>query len=263
MQIVRPLTKRSKKGKLYTRPPDIQAAIAVALAQDLETLEIRAAKPEPRDPQYLPSEVLVHLVRNAIHRDEDRAYNKLLIFLLRRCMINLYKHIRDEQGFDASFVRDEVIGRLGELFGDDAGEAGADALDFYEIRFNRAFSKLRIDVVRAEAAKARSQEPLVEIEDVPEDESDDAILAKLSQALRFIYDPKEHVEIVELCRAIDALPTEEREAIVLRYVYGYEVESTNPAEVTVATRCNVSGRTIRSRLAAALARLRRFKEVPQ
>ncbi len=50
---------------------------------------------------------------------------------------------------------------------------------------------------------------------------------------------------------------------MLRHVFGYEVESINPAEITVAKVCKVSGRTIRSRLNAALARLRRLKEIPQ
>ncbi len=177
-------------------------------------------------------------------------------------MINMYKHVPDGLGFDASFVRDEVIGRLGELFGDDAGPASTAELDFYEIRFNRAFSKLRIDVVRAEAAKART-EPLLEIGEMSEDETDEVALARLSQAFHAPSDAEGYAEIAELCRAIDALPPEEREAVVLRHVFGYEVESINPAEITVAKVCKVSGRTIRSRLNAALARLRRLKEIPQ
>jgi len=260
--MVQPLTKRSKTGKLYFRPPEIEAAIAAALDQDLATLSTRAAISTVTDPQYLPSEVLVHLVRHALRHSGDRTYNTLLNLLLRRCMINMYKHVPDGLGFDASFVRDEVIGRLGELFGDDAGSAGTAELDFYEIRFNRAFSKLRIDVVRVEAAKA-STEPLLEIGEVSEDEIDEDALARLSQVFHSPSDPERYAEIAELCRAIDALPPEEREAVVLRYVYGYEVESTNPAEITVASLSEVSGRTIRNRLNKALARLRRLKEIPQ
>ncbi len=207
--MVQPLTKRSKTGKLYFRPPEIEAAIAAALDQDLATLSNRAAISKVADPQYLPSEVLVHLVRRALHHADDRACNTLLNLLFYRCMINMYKHVPDGLGFDASFVRDEVIGRLGELFGDDAGPASTAELDFYEIRFNRAFSKLRIDVVRAEAAKART-EPLLEIGEMSEDETDEVALARLSQAFHAPSDAEGYAEIAELCRAIDALPPEER-----------------------------------------------------
>src|SRR5688572_29961124 len=145
--MVQPLTKKSKNGKLYFRPPEIEAAIALALTQDLATLTTRTAISKTADPQYLPSEVLVHLIRHALRHADGRTYNTLLNLLFHRCMINMYKHVPKDQGFDAAFVREEVLGRLGELFGDDAGPAGTGELDFYEIRFNRAFSKLRIDVV--------------------------------------------------------------------------------------------------------------------
>lgn len=259
--MVQPLVKKSKKGKPYLRPPEIEAAIAAALKQDLATLSGRAAISKATNPQYLPSEVLVYLIRDALRRADERTYNTLLKLLIHRCMINMYKHVPENQGLDASFVREEVIGRLGELFGDDAGSATG-VLDFYEIRFNLAFSKLRIDVVREEAAKATAL-PLLEIEELSEDETDESVLARLSQAFHSPSDPHEQAEIAALCRAIDALAPEERDAVVLRYVYGYEVESTNPAEITVAKLCKVSGRTIRSRLKAALARLRRLKEIPQ
>lgn len=260
--MVQPLVKKSKKGKPYLRPPEIEAAIAAALDQDLATLSGRAAISKTTNPQYLRSEVLVYLIRDALRRADERAYNTLLNLLFHRCMINMYKHVPENQGFDASFVRDEVIGRLGELFGDDTGSASTGVLDFYEIRFNLAFSKVRIDVVREEAAKATAL-PLLEIEEVSEDETDEGVLARLSHAFHSPSEPHEHAEIAAVCRAIDALAPEERDAVVLRYVYGYEVESTNPAEITVAKLCKVSGRTIRSRLKAALARLRRLKEIPQ
>jgi DNA-directed RNA polymerase specialized sigma24 family protein len=261
--MVRALKKKTKSGKLYVHPPEIKAAIKIALTQDLATLAQRAAVRNPKDPQYLHSEVLVHVIRHAIRTGAANTYNTLLNVLFRRCMINLYTKVDGKQNFDANSAREEILGRLGELFADDGKTADRNDLDFYEIRFNRAFSKLRIDVVREHMAQAHREEPLPEIEESLESEFAPALLAKLSLASSSSTDPETHAEISELCRAMDSLPPEEREAVVLHHAYGYAVESTNPAETTVAKRCKVSGRTVRSRLAAAMVRLRRLKETPQ
>jgi hypothetical protein len=41
---------------------------------------------------------------------------------------------------------------------------------------------------------------------------------------------------------------------------GYEIESNDPKKTTAATKCRVSGRTIRARLAQAMAHLKKFTE---
>ena len=63
-----------------------------------------------------------------------------------------------------------------------------------------------------------------------------------------------------LARGIEALPADERDAVILVHVLGYKEESEDPAEETAATRCNCTGRTIRNRLTRAAAKLSRFKE---
>lgn len=72
--------------------------------------------------------------------------------------------------------------------------------------------------------------------------------------------PAEQYLRTEVLEAINNLPLDERKALVLYYVYGYKVESQDPHAVTVATLCECSGRTIRNRLARAMARLSYLKE---
>src|SRR4051794_21043484 len=67
-RMARPLLKtKEHDGTLYKRLPEIEAAIDAALTQDLETLCRRAKIRDKRATDYLPSECLVHLIRDA-HR---------------------------------------------------------------------------------------------------------------------------------------------------------------------------------------------------
>ena len=61
-------------------------------------------------------------------------------------------------------------------------------------------------------------------------------------------------------KVIHELPPDQREAVILVRIMGYEVESDDPTKVTAATRSGVSGRTIRKRLGRAAAVLKRYKE---
>jgi MotA/TolQ/ExbB proton channel family len=70
--MARPLEKTAN-GKLYTRPPEIEAATDAALAQDLGTHLRRALIRDPNDPEYLPSECLLYLIREARRRRDDAA----------------------------------------------------------------------------------------------------------------------------------------------------------------------------------------------
>jgi DNA-directed RNA polymerase specialized sigma24 family protein len=62
-------------------------------------------------------------------------------------------------------------------------------------------------------------------------------------------------------RAINALPPDERKALVLVHYYGFKIESEDPGETTAATLCGVRGRTIQNRLNRAKAKLSKLKEV--
>jgi hypothetical protein len=86
--MARPLLKKNEKGVL-TRPPGIEAKTDIALAQDWATLSRRARETNPLSPDFLPSECLVHLIRHAIRRSEDRTARVLMPQLLKRAEANL------------------------------------------------------------------------------------------------------------------------------------------------------------------------------
>lgn len=257
----RPLTKHNHTGTRYARPPAVEAAIDTALAQDAATLRRRAVIRERRSLDFLPSEALVHLIREARRQNDDATFNALLPPLLTRCEANLNGTLRDDRAPNAADLREEVLSQFAELFASDGTGEHLDELDFFEVRFNSAFAALRIDLVRAEARRVGRQAPLPDGVEKGEPTSEDEAFARLPHAA-FLGPATQESSVFrsQLLAAINALPQDEREVVVLVHVLGYEVESEDRAKRTAATICGVSGRTIRSRLARAAAKLSQFKE---
>lgn len=249
--MARPLTKISGKGEVYARPPSVEARIDGAIEQDWATLARRARITDQKAADYLPSECLVHLLRDAIRRGDQRVATVLMAPLLVRCESILLKTVPDSAMRDAVAVREEILSSFQMLFTDDRAE---DALDYYECRFGRAFKALRIDQVRAEFARRK------ELTDLPEVSSedggamlDDEMLARLSRMARTEPSQEDRVYLLQVLKAVNGLPPDERRAVVLRRIIGHTEESA-------AAACDVEGRTIRNRLRRADERLKTFKE---
>ena len=245
------LTKRRGDGTPLTRPPEIEEGLDLALAEGLPSLIRRAQVKDTSSPEYLGSECLVHLVRDSARRGVATISNLLLPVLLARCERTLLSKI--PRGVpDADHLREEVLGAFVLILAKGCSAEDDGESDFYECRFNLAFRMLRISVVRREQAKSVGVMPL--IEDVIA--ADDENAGRLENALRT---RSGQVDGLVLAEFLDALPPEEREAVVLHYVMGYKIESKDKDEPTVATRCGVSGRTIRDRLNRARERCKQMK----
>ncbi len=249
--MARPLTKHTGTGDRYTRPTNIEAVIDAALALDWPALQQRAVVRDRRSADYLPSEGLVHLIRKALRDRHGTIPDQLLAVLLGRCEATLAATLPDGRIPNAAYVRDEALGRLGELFAEDGTGDNPDELDYFEVRFNAAFAALRSDLVRAEVRALRRASPF------PDDE---AMAGRTDAVLQSPATQEDHLFLNQLFRAIHTLPPEEREAVILCHVMGYAEEADDPAKRTAATICGVTGRTIRNRLTRAAAKLSRFKE---
>jgi DNA-directed RNA polymerase specialized sigma24 family protein len=164
---------------------------------------------------------------------------------------------------DATSLRQDILDELTELFVlDGLGENPAE-LDFYECRFNKAFRTLRIDAVRRAARRSKE---IIDVAALPPSEAEgepdayEDAFARVSDAFK-VFPTQEWDAFREpFVNAIEALPPDEREAVILVHVLGYKEESEDPNEETAATRCNCTGRTIRNRLTRAAGKLARFKE---
>jgi len=184
----------------------------------------------------------------------------VLPVLLGRCEANLLVKVPDGKLPEAESLREDILGAFSELFASDGTRNGEDELDFYECKFNRAFRFFRIDIVRRETARLKPVTQMPKPDEEGEPESQDEVFARVSDAFRTPATQDGDALRSELDDAIHELPPEEREAVILVHVLGYQEESQAPDEETAATRCNCTGRTIRNRLKRAAAKLARFKE---
>ncbi len=249
--MARPLSKVHRNGTPYTRPAEIEADLDVALAQSPAVIAQRAAL-GPSSPGYLRSEVLLHLIRDARRRN-DRVVNELVPLLLRRCVFKL------KSKTDDGHVIDEVLGRLAEMIASDGHGPNPNQLDFFEVRFNQAFKALRLGIQLRE--KSRQEGVDLPSEPVAQPGFDDKTKTQ-SSSDGSLAEGETSARREQLLAAIRTLPDDVREAVTLVRCLGYKIESTDPNEATAATRCGVTGRTIRNRLAEAARLLKDFKEEP-
>jgi hypothetical protein len=257
--VVRPLTKRNVKGELYIRPSVVEAEIDGAMLDDLLTLRRRLLIVDKAASDYLRSETLVHLIRHAMLTGNAERRDVVLPVLLGRCEAILKGKVSYLLP-NAEALREYVLSEFSELLAADGTGEQPDELDFYECRFNLAFYALRIDVVRRELEEVNGGATIPDENDSDEPQAYEDAVASLSTSLVNFETQQSPGYLEELLAAIDALPPDERKAVVLVHVMGYDEESEDPNKVTAATLCDCTGRTIRNRLSRAAAKLSRFKE---
>ena len=110
--MVRPLKKCKEDGTPYARSAEIEALLTHVLQADPEILLARAAVDDQNNPQYLPNEALVHLIRYALRMQDFRTANALLPRLGKRCSRMLKRKVRETNAFNAGDVREETVSQL-------------------------------------------------------------------------------------------------------------------------------------------------------
>lgn len=254
--MVKELKKRKKNGEMYTRPKKVEAAICDAIKQTTAVIVKRAAVSDQKSSDFLPSECIVHLIRKANKENDTKTVNALFPILLNRCYRNL-KSAVNETLPNAEGVREEILFILCDLFAKDATGESVEELDFYECMFNLALKSLRVMAVRKYSAEKRGGTAITE--DLPDlsayhssDKDADIILSKLAD----LANQEDRVFLSQVRKAIQAMPPDEQQALILCNFWGYKIESTDPVERTAASISGVSGRTIRKRLTSAQTKLK-------
>jgi hypothetical protein len=251
--VPRPLRKRRPDGRAYTRPSEIDAAIDEALARDAETRIARAELRERKAEGFLPKEVLVYLIREAKHADDQATLTKLFAILARRCEAILVSQIPDSYPH-GSDIRADTLSDLGVLIASDETRSDPFRLDFFEIRFERALLVLRDTIGRKYLR--RSKREIVSVD--PANRAHKPVRGALES------DAEQEPTVLrkEQLALFNRLPAEDRKLLLLRYGNEIKVESTDSDQVTLATLYGVTGHTIRNRLAAARARLAELERKP-
>jgi hypothetical protein len=243
--MARPLTKRNRAGQLYFRPGPIETNIDGALGQDLPTLRRRLQVIDRHSPDYLPSESLIHLFREATARADTHLRDLVLPTILARCEASLLSAIPDRRVTNAGVLREEVLQEFALMLANDRVGDHPNELDYFECRFNRAFRTLRIDVLRREQKDDGILVPLPS--ESPESDAE-GVPAELAKAFSCRACQEDDLRVAEM---LDRLPPHIRKAVVFVCILDYEVESTDSSKITAATLCGKAGRTIRNWLQEA------------
>jgi hypothetical protein len=258
--MARALTKMTLGRTQYVRPPEIERQIDEVLPLGIVELRQRLMIVDKNAEGLLRSETLVHLMRMSILENRPEISESVLPILLVRCEKNLEGTVSGELR-DAAIVREEILGEFCELLALDA-RTEPSVLDYYECRFNLAFASLRTSAVRRALTRLKYEGEPNSV-DLPEDElfgQPESLLKKLADNMSS--PPTQEWEVLRrpIIEAIKSLPRDERKAVILVHVLGYQQSSDDPNLITAATRCNCTARTIFNRLQRAEMKLSAFKE---
>ena len=242
----RPLQKCRADGTPYARPPVIDAAIEEAIALPAGTQVQRAAIVDQSAAGFVPTEVIIHLIRAGMRSGDRSTVNKLFEILATRCVKILWSCVPDSYPHAAD-IRDDTLSELGQLIARDDRGTAPQMLDYYEIRFDDAIRKLSSAIARRYRRRAAREVAVAEAADPTPEHAEGACETQPQQEPTLL--SKELFALFEKAEASD------QELLALRFFNGMKVESTDTNETTLATHYSVSGRTIRNRLHAALARL--------
>lgn len=254
--MVTPLRKKARDGALYVRDPKIEAKLAELGILTRDEVVGRCVIRRRDDPDYVPSECLMHLVRACRLDNSNRYFERLYRILIERVM----RRLPAAQSLDGktesltkSKIRDAVAGRLVELLAADR-TAYSEKLDYFEVRFDGALASLRRD---AQEKAWREENRTISLEF--DEETGEPSLEVERAAGSF--DPFESPESLEadyrsrLEAAIDTLPVEQIRIIqMLRQ--GIPIDSKEKGAVTIAKTLGRTEKTIRLKRDKAFAVLR-------
>jgi len=242
------------------RPNDaLLQAMSEAAKLPTETLARRAEIRKPKDPEYIPSEVLVHRMRD-LHRAGNQAdFNRLARPFVTRATAMLRKRAAGINDADFEDFAHRVLRAVfTELL------SSADDYTFYEVAFNRIFRFRRLDAYGQWLAEKRARET-GEDEDASDDrdpgEGFETAESLPEHAPEWEFDPmRELMKQEERNRAFQrmeeaGLTEREKVAYVLSDVFEWQIDSDDNDEKTIAKYLGVTGRTVQNLISRARLKL--------
>jgi hypothetical protein len=248
--MAKPLTNRRKRdGSLYERPIEIESAVDALLVYPRATILARLEVRNTRDAEYIPSEAVMHLLRET-RADNDKSYfNTLYEELVRRVgRVLPNPDTRTSDGKPATDarlekVREEVLQRFEDWVLEDHLRPDT-CLDIFECKFNFSVEKLRDRAWGKHYREVSRRHPkTVEMLELSI-ESGDREFASLRE--RFFSDPTSRIQ---LYAAIDSLPDPDRRMLQM-LIEDFPIESKKPGEVSISGTLGCDPKTVQNRRAA-------------
>lgn len=255
-----PLRKQRPDGSLYFRPTEVEAQLTALEHLSRDELLRRCQIRDRTHTDYVRTECLVHFMR-ACHRDNSEArFARLYRVLLERAARCLPRSQNTDQiSSGKAEITELVLEALNILLSCDRN-AYSEKLDFFEIRFDGAMAKLRLD---AQRAVWRRQNRNTSLEDAETGE----IRSDVEKAIGN-YNPFENAKIEtrdyrsSLDAAIDTLPTLQQR-IVQMLRKDVPIDSKDPYAVTISKTLGKVEKTIRLNRDKAYAVLKSILEGDQ
>jgi len=241
--LITPLRKRKEEtGPLYRRRDTVEAILGELLKLDRDALLVRCAIRSPRDPNKVPSECLVYLVRACRDDNSDAWFNRLWPILLQRVRDRIPRVDGADNKRSAArlTVRDQIEGRFMELIAEDRDEY-QDALDYFEINFDGAFAMRRLDAQKPVWREERRNRPL-EDQDRPGE-----IAAEVEVAIGQLDPFAEFIDADDRLRldaAIEELPVEQIRIVEMLRL-DIPIDSKEAFAITIAKTLGKSEKTVR------------------
>lgn len=242
-----PLTKRKTDGTLYLRPDNVEPLLKTLTDLPRDALLERGKIRDRKHPDYVPSECLLYFIRNSRRDNSDAWFERLYKVLADRVLRAVPR--AETSGNSLSLanesVRTTVFDRFAELLAEDRQKPG-EKLDFFEVRFDLAIKRLRLDAQERVWRDENRSEPI-----------DDPTSGNAAEAAEAISSSLLDVEIFSdplfrerLYAAIDALPSEQSRTMHL-LLLGWQAHSNDPAAMTIAKALGCSDRSVRNYRARA------------
>lgn len=263
--LAKPLTRSTKAGTPYVRPPEVEAQLEELLHASADEQLARAKTTDENSPQYVAHECLVYLVREAALADDSERYHAFAAALLKRVTRGIERKLRalGVADDDVEDVYQEVVcAMMTAILEGSAGE-------YFQVRFRSALYRQLVkrcdQYARRRRRRSRNEQSL----DAPAESSDggdgeDA--ATFGELLESGEDVAADVErrllIPEALQAITN--PQHRKAFVLHHYYGWQIESADPAEPSLSQLFDRTPRMVRNWLGTAdrqLAEWRATKRV--
>ena len=251
--MITPLQKRKDGGGLYERIPEIEAMLPELAELSRDALTSRCEIRSSANSAYVPSECLLYFVRASRRDNSDAWFERLYKILLERVMRSLPRPDTSDGAVSLTKerIRDQVLDRFIALLASDRA-AYAEKLDFFEIRFDMALKRLRLDAQKSAWREENRSRPF-------EDDETGEVSSEVEKAVG-AYNPFENAEShdeafrLRLDEAIDALPPEQSRTMHM-LLLGYQIDSIDPSVMTIAKALGRTEKSVRNYRDRALVSL--------
>lgn len=237
-----PLTKQKVDGALYQRPDMIEPLLLGLADLPRDVLLERARIRDRKHPDYIPSECLLYFVRSSRRDNSDTWFERLYKVLIERVLRAVPR--AETSGNFASLtnerIRNAVFDRFVEMLAKDRKEPD-DKLDFFEVRFDLAVKRLRLD---AQDRVWREESLTASLDDDNSGTGNDAAEACTTNLLNaeLFADP---LFRDRFHAAIETLPTEQRRTMHL-LLSGWQIDSSDHTVMTIAKALGCSEKSVRN-----------------